>query len=146
MLIYGRLMDLDRRLELRDILLGDEKHQLAVRELLRRGATSEPELDVLFTRIDPLLQQLLAAVNEFLPKATPEEAVEHVLGHTRTFTLTTILEYCGDVAVLDPEVEAKVQREISSRLEEGTVDVLEPAAERLIFVQRDPDAAPEDWA
>jgi hypothetical protein len=87
-------MDLDERLRLRDLLLGDDQ----CREELDALLTSAPRDGAVRRLVDaivPPLERLRRVVDDQLPLGTPEEAVDYALAHASGFSVASVLEYCG---------------------------------------------------
>ncbi len=87
-------MELDRGLEFRDLLLGDDQRREELEALLT-ARVADPSLAALVGAISgPLeqLEQLERIVDAHLPLGTPDEAVSYALAPASGFSAASVLQ------------------------------------------------------
>jgi hypothetical protein len=116
-------MDLSQRLELRDLLLGEDDAQ---RRALRDFLTSDhedPEISRLVADVAPLVARLDEAVDQHLPYGTPREAVEHAISRSAGFSVAAVAEYCDADEKHGGEAINEVRRLLAEAAAEGRLTV-----------------------
>ena len=84
-------MELDRRLEFRDLLLGDDQRREELEALLT-ARVADPSLAALVGAISGPLEQLERIVDAHLPLGTPDEAVSYALAPASGFSAASVLQ------------------------------------------------------
>jgi hypothetical protein len=115
-------MNLDERLELRDLLQGDQLWRREIDQLLARAA-SDPDVGRLAADLQPVLARLREVVDEHLPVATPPEAVEYALTHASAFTIASIVDFCGLDERHDSRDLHEVRRLLAQHVADGRLSV-----------------------
>jgi hypothetical protein len=115
-------MDLDERLRLRDLLLGDDDRREQLAALLTSPTPDEP-VRLLVEEIAPALAQLDRIIDEHLPLGTPDEAVEYALTHASGFDVASLLEYCGADEQRGGDPVDDVRRLLAAQVQAGRLTV-----------------------
>lgn len=115
-------MDLDERLRLRDLLLGDDQRREELDALLT-SAPHDGAVRRLLDAIVPPLEQLRGVVDDQLPLGTPEEAVDYALAHASVFSVASVLEYCGADERQGGEPVDDVRRLLAGHVRAGRLKV-----------------------
>ena len=115
-------MDLDERLRLRDLLLGDDERLEGLNALLS-SPTADESVRRLVNDLAPLLEQLSRVVDEHLPVGTPEEAVEYALARASGFDVASVVEYCGADERAGGDPVDDVRRLLAGQVEAGRLTV-----------------------
>lgn len=114
-------MDLDERLRLRDLLLGEERRD----ELNALLASPPPDEAVrhLIDALGPAFALLGRIVDEHLPLGTPTEAVDYALTHASGFDVASVLEYCGADEGQGGHSVDEVRRLLADHVDAGRLSV-----------------------
>jgi hypothetical protein len=115
-------MNLHERLELRELLLGDDLWRREIDRLLARAA-SDPDVERLAADLRPVLAHVREVVDEHLPVATPPEAVQYALTHASAFTISSIVNFCGLDERHDHHDLDEVRRLLAQHVEHGRLSV-----------------------
>jgi hypothetical protein len=115
-------MDLDERLRLRDLLLGDDERREQLAALLT-SPTPDESVRLLVEGIAPALAQLGRIVDEHLPLGTPEKAVESALTHASGFDVSSVLEYRGADERRGGDPVDDVRRLLAAQVQAGRLTV-----------------------
>jgi hypothetical protein len=116
-------VDLGERLQLRDLLLGDDEVRRRELDALLTGGLDDPEVAPLVADVAPLIAQLHEAVDEHLPLGTPREAVDYALAHASGFSVAAVAEHCGAQESRGGEVVDEVRRLLAREVEGGRLTV-----------------------
>jgi hypothetical protein len=115
-------MDLEDRLRLRDLLLGDDHREHDLKALLL-GEHADPAVRRLVAEVQPLLAQLEEIADLHVPVGTPREAVQYVLGRASGFRLSSVAEYCGHDERYGSSIVTEVQRLLAGEVQAGRLEI-----------------------
>lgn len=118
---YHRSMELDDRMHLRDLLLGQDIQEAV--ELLHAQAKDDPDAAALLDELQQALGQIAEAVDRHAPKGTPLEAVEYALSHASAFSLNSVAEY-ADASERDPDAATnEIRLALHSQVHAGRLSI-----------------------
>jgi hypothetical protein len=115
-------MNLHERLELRELLLGDDLWRREVDRLLA-SAANDPVVELLVADLRPVLQHLRDVADAHLPVPTPAEAVEYALAHASAFTVASLVDFCGLDERHDNHDLDEVRRLLAQHVADGRLSV-----------------------
>ena len=116
-------MDLGERLQLRDLLLGDDEARRRELDALLSNESGDPEVAFLVADIAPLIARLHDAVDEHLPFGTPREAVDYALEHASGFSVAAVAEHCGAQESRGGDEVDEVRRLLAMEVQTGRLSV-----------------------
>ena len=115
-------MNLHERLELRELLLGDDLWRREIDRLLAPAA-NDPAIERLPADLRPVLHHLWDIADAHLPVATPAEAVEYALAHASAFTIASLVDFCGVDERHDNHDLDEVRRLLAQHVADGRLSV-----------------------
>lgn len=115
-------MDLEDRLRLRELLLGDDDR---LRELdeLAQGEDADPAARQLAAEVRPVLARLVEIADQYVPLGTPREAVDYALGHASGFRLSSVAEYCGTDERHGDHLINELQQLLGAEVQAGRLEI-----------------------
>jgi hypothetical protein len=115
-------MDLEDRLRLRDLLLGDDQRRGELDELVH-GEHTDPVIRQLADEVRPVLARLQEIADRHVPPGTPREALDYALGHVTGFRLSSVAEYCGTDERHGDSLIGQLQRLLAAEVQAGRLEI-----------------------
>jgi hypothetical protein len=115
-------MDLEARLRLRDLLLGDDQRRGELDDLVH-GEHADPAIRQLADQVRPVLGRLQEIADQHVPPGTPGEAVDYALDHVTGFRLSDVAEYCGTDERHGDSLIGELQRLLATQVQAGRLEI-----------------------
>jgi hypothetical protein len=115
-------VDLEKRMALRDKLLGDELRQRELADLFAEPP-DDPEAAEIVEAAHPLYERLQHLADEHLPLGSAAEAVELALRSASAFGISAVVEYCGGEERIGGDVVDEVRRLLGEQVAAGRLTV-----------------------